>query len=110
MVTRVATLAFEGVETRPIEIQVHIAGGLVAFTIVGLADKAVGESRERVRTALAAFGVAVASTRALALVPALLTTVNPNCVVEGTPACPAVGVNSKASSSIVRADAVPLRV
>ena len=56
MVTRVATMAFEGVETRPIDVQVHIAGGLVAFNIVGLADKAVAESRERVRAALGGLG------------------------------------------------------
>jgi Subunit ChlI of Mg-chelatase len=63
MVTRVATLAFEGVETRPIDVQVHIAGGLVAFNIVGLADKAVAESRERVRAALAASGLALPAKR-----------------------------------------------
>ncbi len=63
MVTRVATLAFEGVDTRPIDVQVHIAGGLVAFNIVGLADKAVGESRERVRAAMAASGLALPAKR-----------------------------------------------
>ncbi len=63
MVTRVATLAFEGVETRPIDVQVHIAGGMVAFNIVGLADKAVAESRERVRSAMAASGLALPAKR-----------------------------------------------
>ena len=63
MVTRVATLAFEGVETRPIDVQVHIAGGMVAFNIVGLADKAVGESRERVRSAMQASGLALPAKR-----------------------------------------------
>jgi magnesium chelatase family protein len=63
MVTRVATLAFEGVDTRPIDVQVHIAGGLVAFNIVGLADKAVAESRERVRAAMAASGLALPAKR-----------------------------------------------
>src|SRR6202451_4530728 len=63
MVTRVATGAFEGVETRPVDVQVHIAGGIVAFNIVGLADKAVGESRERVRSALVASGLALPAKR-----------------------------------------------
>ena len=54
MVARVATLAFEGVEARPVDVQIQISSGTVAFTIVGLGDKAVGESRERVRAALIA--------------------------------------------------------
>ena len=63
MVVRVATVAFEGVETRPIDVQVQIASGTVAFTVVGLADKAVGESRERVRAALNAAGLALPARR-----------------------------------------------
>ena len=63
MVARVATVAFEGVETRPVDVQVQIAGGIVAFTIVGLADKAVAESRERVRSALIASGLALPAKR-----------------------------------------------
>src|SRR5258705_8738444 len=51
---------FEGIEAREVDVQVHIAeGGSGQFTIVGLADKAVGESRERVRSALAAVGLAL---------------------------------------------------
>ena len=45
MVARVSTLAFEGVETRPVDVQIQIASGAVAFMIVGLGDKAVAESR-----------------------------------------------------------------
>ena len=41
MVARVSTVAFEGVEARPVDVQVQIASGTVAFTIVGLGDKAV---------------------------------------------------------------------
>ena len=63
MVTRVATMAFEGVDTRPVDVQVHIASGIVAFNIVGLADKAVAESRERVRSALVASGLALPAKR-----------------------------------------------
>ena len=63
MVVRVATVAFEGVEARPIDVQVHIAPGNVGFTIVGLADKAVAKSRERVRAALNASGLALPARR-----------------------------------------------
>jgi magnesium chelatase family protein len=63
MVARVSTVAFEGVEARPVDVQVHIAGGAVAFTVVGLGDKAVAESRERVRSALIASGLALPAKR-----------------------------------------------
>ena len=63
MAVRVSTVAFEGVEARPIDVQVQIAPGNVAFTIVGLADKAVAESRERVRAALNAAGLALPARR-----------------------------------------------
>ncbi|MDF2118954.1 YifB family Mg chelatase-like AAA ATPase [Roseiarcaceae bacterium H3SJ34-1] len=59
MVVRVATMAFEGIEARPIDVQVQLSGGATGFILVGLADKAVGESRERVRAALNASGLAL---------------------------------------------------
>ena len=54
MVQRVSTVAFEGIEARSVDVQVQVAPGLPAFTIVGLPDKAVSEARERVRSALIA--------------------------------------------------------
>jgi magnesium chelatase family protein len=63
MVTHVATVAFEGIEARAVDVQVQIAPGNVAFMIVGLPDKAVAESRERVRSALIASGLALPSKR-----------------------------------------------
>ncbi len=63
MVVRVATVAFEGIEARPVDVQVQIANGSVLFMIVGLADKAVAESRERVRAALTASGLALPAKR-----------------------------------------------
>lgn len=63
MVARINTVAFLGVETLQIDVQVHMAGGLPAFTIVGLPDKAVAESRERVRAALGALGLALPPKR-----------------------------------------------
>ena len=53
------TVAFRGIDTIPINIQVHIANGLPAIAVVGLADKAVAESRERVRAALSSIGLAL---------------------------------------------------
>jgi magnesium chelatase family protein len=63
MVTRVATVAFEGVEARAVDVQVQVTPGNVVFTIVGLPDKAVAESRERVRSALIASGLALPAKR-----------------------------------------------
>ena len=63
MVTRVATVAFEGVEARAVDVQVLIAPGLPAFAIVGLPDKAVSEAKERVRAALHASGLALPPKR-----------------------------------------------
>ena len=63
MVVRVATVAFEGIEARPVDVQVQIANGNVVFTVVGLGDKAVAESRERVRAALNASGLALPAKR-----------------------------------------------
>lgn len=57
---RVATVAFQGVEAAPVDVQAHLAGmGAPTFTVVGLPDKAVAESRERVRAALFALGLAM---------------------------------------------------
>src|SRR4030088_2871080 len=63
MVVRVATVAFEGIEAKPVDVQVQILPGNVVFNIVGLGDKAVTESRERVRSALVASGLAMPAKR-----------------------------------------------
>lgn len=59
MVARVATLAYVGLDARPVDVQVQIASGLVSFVVVGLPDKAVRESRDRVAAAFAALGLAL---------------------------------------------------
>src|SRR5690348_6490795 len=59
-VAHIYTVAFQGIEAREVDVQVHVGetgGG--QFYVVGLADKAVAESRERVRAALAAIGLAL---------------------------------------------------
>lgn len=63
MLARCRTVAFQGVEALPIDVQVQIAAGVVAFTIVGLPDKAVNESRERVRSALSSLGLSLPPKR-----------------------------------------------
>lgn len=65
MVSRAITLAFEGVEARKIDVQVQLAPGIPALIIVGLPDKAVAESRERVRGALHAVGLSIPAKRVI---------------------------------------------
>jgi magnesium chelatase family protein len=56
-------VAFQGVDVLDIDVEVQLSSGLPAFNIVGLPDKAVGESRERVRAALHAIGLSLPSKR-----------------------------------------------
>ncbi len=63
MVARVNTVAFQGVDVQHVAVEVQISNGLPSFTIVGLPDKAVGESRERVRAALHALGLSLPAKR-----------------------------------------------
>ena len=63
MVAHVGTVAFLGLEARPVDVQVQIVGGLANFVIVGLPDKAVKESRERVQATLDAVGLALPPKR-----------------------------------------------
>jgi len=63
VVARIRTVAFLGIDALEVEAQVTVTSGMVAFMVVGLPDKAVAESRERVRAALAAMGLAVPARR-----------------------------------------------
>jgi len=63
MAARVVTVAFQGVEARRVDVEVQLTGGDVHFMLVGLGDKAVGESRERVRGAFAGLGLAMPPKR-----------------------------------------------
>ena len=63
MQSRITTIAFRGIEAVPVDVEVQISSGTPAFTIVGLADKAVAESRERVRAALVATGLSLPPQR-----------------------------------------------
>ncbi|VUX47990.1 conserved hypothetical protein [Candidatus Defluviicoccus seviourii] len=63
MVARVATVAFQGIDVLDVGVQVQIASGMPTFAVVGLPDKAVAESRERVRASLAAMGLGLPAKR-----------------------------------------------
>lgn len=63
MAARIVTAAFEGVDARRVDVEVQTSSGLVAFILVGLGDKAVAESRERVRAAFSSLGLALPAKR-----------------------------------------------
>ncbi len=57
MYGRISTLAFVGIEARAVDVEVRITSGKPVFNVVGLPDKAIAESRDRVRSALHATGL-----------------------------------------------------
>lgn len=63
MAAKVVTVAFEGVEARRVDVEVQLTGGEKAMVVVGLGDKAVAESRERVRAAFTGLGLALPGKR-----------------------------------------------
>ncbi len=63
MVARISTVAFDGTEARHVDVQVQISTKGKGFSIVGLADKAVAESRDRVWSAFAAIGLELSYRR-----------------------------------------------
>ncbi|MGC6516964.1 MAG: YifB family Mg chelatase-like AAA ATPase [Candidatus Puniceispirillaceae bacterium] len=68
------TVAFRGLDTVPVSVQAHLSNGLPAMMIVGLADKAVAESKERIRAALSSMGLSLPAKRiAINLAPADVT-------------------------------------
>ncbi len=62
-VSRVRTLAFIGMSAADVDVEVQLSNGLPSFGIVGLPDKAVAESRERIRAAFSALGLALPPRR-----------------------------------------------
>lgn len=63
MTSRASTVAFQGIEALAVDVQAQFLSGIVQFNVVGLGDKAVAESRERVRAALYAIGLALPGKR-----------------------------------------------
>ena len=71
MAGQVVTVAFQGVDARRVDVEVTWTNSTVGFHMVGLADKAVAESRERVRGAFVGLGLALPAMRIVAnLAPA----------------------------------------
>ncbi len=100
MLARLATFAIDGVDPRQVWVEVDIRSGLPGFTVVGLGDTAVRESRDRVRAAIQNSGFEFPKTRITAnLAPAFLRKVGP-----GFDAALALGV--LAASCQVPADAL----
>ncbi len=52
MISKVLGFALVGLDGVPIQVEVDVGNGLPSFDVVGLADTAVKESKERVRTAI----------------------------------------------------------
>lgn len=74
MLSRITSVAFKGVEAQRVFVEVHISAGLPSFKIVGLAEKAVAESGERVRAALNSIGFSLPPKRiTVNLAPADMT-------------------------------------
>ncbi len=101
MLARIATFAIDGVDPRPVAVEVDIRQGLPSFAIVGLGDAAVRESRERIRAAVLNSGFEFPQKRITAnLAPAFLRKVGP-----GFDAALAIGVLA-ASDQVPAAAAV----
>src|SRR3954469_4276284 len=78
MIARISTFAVDGVTSRRVWVEADIRPGLPAFAVVGLADKAVREARERVRSALVNSGFVFPQTRiTVNLAPADLRKIGP---------------------------------
>ena len=63
MVAQINTVAFLGVDVVEVDVQVQLGGGLPAINIVGLPDKAVAESKERVKSAFEAIALGLLQRR-----------------------------------------------
>ena len=62
-IARIQTIALVGIEPADVDVEVQLASGLPSFSIVGLPDKAVAESRDRVRAALSTLNLALPPRR-----------------------------------------------
>lgn len=100
MVVHISSLTFAGVEIIDVDVQVQITPGIPNFTIVGLADKTIAESRERVKAALSSLGLALPAKKILInLAPADL-------IKEGSHFDLPIAVAILASMGIIAADEI----
>lgn len=63
MIAKVRTVSFSGINVIDIAVEVHSAKGQPGLTIVGLGDKAITESRDRIRAALSSINITLPATR-----------------------------------------------
>lgn len=63
VLARINTVAFNGLEILDVDLQIQLTNGLPNFIMVGLPDKAVAESKERVRSALESIGLNIPAQR-----------------------------------------------
>ncbi len=63
VVSKTHSVTFLGVTPQQINVEAQLSPGLPGFSLVGLADKAVNESRERIRAAFYAIGLALPAKR-----------------------------------------------
>lgn len=63
MIANINTVALQGINIVNVNVQIHMANGVPAFNIVGLPDKTVAESRERIRAALNSINLLLPSKR-----------------------------------------------
>ncbi len=63
MISKISTVTFQGIQAEEVTVEVQMSPGLPAFNIVGLPDKAVGESRERVRASFHHLGLSLPPKR-----------------------------------------------
>lgn len=63
MVSQINTMTFHGIEAVEVNVQAHFSPGMPAFSLVGLPDKTIAESRERIRAALHSIGLMLPSQR-----------------------------------------------
>ncbi|MBN9542280.1 MAG: YifB family Mg chelatase-like AAA ATPase [Alphaproteobacteria bacterium] len=63
MMVRARSVTFKGVEPVDVNVEVHISSGLPNIVIVGLPDKTVAESKERIKAALTSIGVSLPPKR-----------------------------------------------
>jgi magnesium chelatase family protein len=100
MITKVSSLAFNGIDIIDVDVQVQIEPGMPKFVIVGLADKTIAESKERVRAALSSIGLSLPVKKILInLAPA-------NLIKEGSHFDLAVSVGILASMGALPAEEV----
>lgn len=100
MVAHISTVSFEGLRPIGVDVQVHLSSGLPYFGIVGLPDKAVGESKDRIRSALTSIGLALPPSRIIVnLAPADVNK-------EGSHYDLAIALGLLVGMGVVHADAV----